>query len=45
MKPDCSGLISQPFLENNNTKKIPQKILKSDSFPRLLQGGRQLRAW
>lgn len=36
---EWSGLIIQPFLENNNTKQIPQKLLKSDSFPRLLQGG------
>lgn len=40
MKPEWSGLINQPFLENNNTKKKnPQKLLKSDNFPRLLQGG------
>lgn len=39
MKPEWSSLIIQPFLENNNTKQIPQKLLKSDSFPGLLQGG------
>lgn len=45
MKPEWSGLISQPFLENGNTKKNPQKLLKSDSFPRLLQGGNPAGSW